>query len=231
MIPCHRTNYQSGRPSVIKYLVIHYTANNGDTAKGNCSYFQRNPGLYSSAHYFVDENGWEQSVLDTDTAWHCGANAYRHPECRNGNSLGIELCSRKDAKGTYYFLQDTIQNAAELVRMLMARYGVPIKNVLRHYDVTGKVCPEPFVRDEGAWQAFLQELEEEPMTQAQFDAMMASWLEQQARKAPDTWSESDRQWAEQAGIIQGDASGRKRYKSFVTREELAATLHRLSQNT
>lgn len=227
MIPCHETNYQSGRAGTIQYLVIHYTANNGDTAKGNCNYFQKNPGIYASAHYFVDENGWEQSVSDSDTAWHCGANTYRHPKCRNSNSLGIEICSRKDTKGTYYFLPETIQNAAELVRTLMSRYGVPIKNVLRHYDVTGKVCPEPFVRDEGAWQAFLQELEEEPMTQAQFDAMMASWLEQQAQKAPDTWSEADRQWAEQAGIIQGDADGRKRYKSFVTREELTATLHRL----
>ena len=54
MIPCHATNYQSGRAGTIQYLVIHYTAGNGDTAKDNCQYFKNNPGLYASAHYFVD---------------------------------------------------------------------------------------------------------------------------------------------------------------------------------
>lgn len=81
MIPCHATNYQSGRAGTIQYLVIHYTAGNGDTAKDNCQYFKNNPGLYASAHYFVDETGWEQSVADADTAWHCGANTYQHPKC------------------------------------------------------------------------------------------------------------------------------------------------------
>ena len=229
MILCHKSNYKAGRTAPIAYLVVHYTAGNGDTAADNCRCFQHTAGLYASAHYFVDEKGWEQSVADFDTAWHCGAAVYRHSLCRNGNSLAIELCSRKDGSGQYCFLPQTVANALELVRQKQKQYQIPTGNVLRHYDVTGKVCPAPFVRDEGAWQAFLQELEEEPMTQAQFDAMMASWLEQQARKAPDTWSEADRQWAEQAGIIQGDADGRKRYKSFVTREELAATLHRAAR--
>lgn len=237
MIPCQQTNYQSGRSGTIQYLVVHYTANNGDTAKGNCNYFQKNPGLYVSAHYFVDENGWEQSVADADTAWHCGAITYRHPKCRNSNSIGIELCSRQDEKGTYYFLKKTVENAMELSTKLMQQYKIPKENVLRHYDVTGKVCPAPFVKNPADWTNFLNGLAvkkpaenlEETMTQPQFDTMMAAWLEKQAQKEPDTWSQSDRQWAEQAGIIQGDTNGRKRYRSFVTREELAATLHRLAK--
>lgn len=32
----------------------------------------------------------------------------------------------------------------------MAKYNIPIDNVIRHYDVTGKICPEPLV-DEQAW--------------------------------------------------------------------------------
>ena len=136
MIPCHRTNYQAGRSSAIQYLVIHYTGNNGDTAAGNCKYFQSNPGLYASAHYFVDENGWEQSVADFDTAWHCGATTYRHPECRNSNSIGIELCSRKDKDGNYYFSKKTVENAMELTKELMKQYKIPKENVLRHYDAT-----------------------------------------------------------------------------------------------
>ncbi len=235
MIPCNKTNYQTGRSSTIQYLVIHYTANNGDTAKGNCSYFQKNPGLYASAHYLVDENGWEQSVADGDTAWHCGATTYRHPKCRNNNSLGIELCSRKDTKGVYYFLPETVQNAQKLARALMEQYRIPKENVLRHYDVTGKVCPAPFVENTSAWTSFLnglavkeqEENMEETMTQEQFDTMMKNWLMQRESLAADTWSAEDRKWAEDNGIIKGDAKGEKRYKSFVTREELVATLHRV----
>lgn len=228
MIPCHATNYQSGRAGTIQYLVIHYTAGNGDTAKDNCQYFKNNPGLYASAHYFVDETGWEQSVADTDTAWHCGANTYQHPKCRNSNSIGIELCSRKDIEGSYYFLTKTIDNAAELTKQLMKKYRIPAGNVIRHYDVTGKECPAPFVKNQRAWEAFKEELEDE-MTQEQFNTMMDQWLEEQAKKVPAAWSAQDRSWAESNGIIQGDAKGRKRYRSFVTREELAATLHRVTR--
>ena len=32
---CNAANYKKGRTSPIKYIVIHYTAGNGDTAKNN----------------------------------------------------------------------------------------------------------------------------------------------------------------------------------------------------
>lgn len=149
-----------------KYIVIHFTANNGDTALGNCKYFygvNRN----ASAHYFVDENGIYQCVKDIDVAWHCGAKKYKHSTCRNSNSIGVELCSRKDSYGNYYFKDKTISNAIQLIKMLMDKYNVPIANVIRHYDVTGKVCPEPWVRDNKAWYDFKNRLEVDDMTEAE----------------------------------------------------------------
>ncbi len=145
-------NFDSGSINRIKYIVVHFTANNGDTALGNTNYFKSYRG--SSAHYFVDENSVYQSIEDKNIAWHCGAKKYKHSTCRNSNSLGVELCSRKDSKGNYYFMDKTVDNAVELVKMLMAKYNVPATNVIRHYDVTGKVCPEPFVRDVKAWNNF-----------------------------------------------------------------------------
>ena len=65
-------NYKKGRTGSIKYIVIHYTANNGDTAFGNAKYFRNNKNLQASAHYFVDENEVWQSVKESDTAFHCG---------------------------------------------------------------------------------------------------------------------------------------------------------------
>ena len=151
---CNSTNYKAGRTSGIKYVVIHYTANNGDTAKNNADYFANNKNLSASAHYFVDENSVWQSVKDTDTAWHCGANTYKHPYCRNSNSIGIELCSRKDSSGNYYFKDATVKNAVELTKSLMSKYNIPDTNVIRHYDVTGKVCPAPMVNNASLWDRF-----------------------------------------------------------------------------
>ena len=156
-------NFDNGSINRIKYIVVHFTANNGDTAYGNTNYFKSYRG--SSAHYFVDENNVYQSVEDKNIAWHCGAKKYKHSTCRNSNSLGVELCSRKDSKGNFYFMDKTVDNAVELVKMLMAKYNVPIANVIRHYDVTGKNCPEPFVRDIKAWQNFKNRLEEKVVKQ------------------------------------------------------------------
>ena len=156
-------NFDSGSINRIKYIVVHFTANNGDTAYGNTNYFKSYRG--ASAHYFVDENGIYQSVEDKNIAWHCGAKKYKHSTCRNSNSLGVELCSRKDSKGNFYFMDKTVDNTVELVKMLMAKYNVPIANVIRHYDVTGKNCPEPFVRDIKAWQNFKDRLEEKVVKQ------------------------------------------------------------------
>lgn len=138
----------------IDYIVIHYTANNGDTAWGNTNYF-KDTYRGASAHYFADENVIWRSVLDSDIAWHCGTTgAYKHSLCRNTNSIGIEMCSRKDSAGVYYIKPETVVKTAALVKELMAKYNIPIGNVLRHYDVTGKICPEPFVRDALQWDKF-----------------------------------------------------------------------------
>ena len=156
----HTSNFERGRTKPIEYIVMHYTANNGDTAKNNADYFANNSNLLASANYFVDEVSEWQSVKDTDTAYHCGAKTYKHKACRNSNSIGIELCSRKDANGNYYFKEETIKRAAKLVKELMKKYNIPIENVIRHYDVTGKNCPAPMVSDASLWKEFLSMLTE-----------------------------------------------------------------------
>lgn len=141
----------------ISYLVIHFTANDGDTAKNNADYFAHE-NISTSAHYFVDENEVWQSVRDADIAWHCGTRGtYFHPYCRNANSIGIELCSRMQ-DGKYYFRPGTVDNAVQLTRTLMAKYGIAPDHVVRHYDVTHKNCPAPFVENAAAWQDFKRRL-------------------------------------------------------------------------
>lgn len=150
-IPCRRSNYGSVRSCGVQYLVIHYTAGHNDTARDNGKYFAREH-VGASAHYFVDEGEIVRSVPEEYVAWHCGGNYYRHPGCRNANSIGIEICT-KEKNGTCWFAPEAMRLAKELVRSLMERYEVPAENVLRHYDVTGKICPAPFVgQGQTAWE-------------------------------------------------------------------------------
>ena len=137
----NKGNYGSARSTNdIKYIVIHYTGNDGDTDENNGKYFAREV-VQVSSHYFVDDDSVTQSVPDNYIAWHCGTKkTYKHKECRNANSIGIEICD--DVKnGTIYPSTKTIENAIELTEMLMEKYNVPKENVIRHYDVTGKLCP------------------------------------------------------------------------------------------
>lgn len=163
----------------IKYIVIHYVGALGG-AKSNCQYYA-SKYIGASAHYYIGFGGeiW-QSVGDEDIAWHCGAKSYRHKECRNTNSIGIELCVRKKntasmnaADQDWYFDTKTVNAAVELTRYLMQKYGVDAEHVIRHYDVTGKICPNPYVYN---------------VMQHTWDAFKKAIAENEAGPAPDTGS-------------------------------------------
>ena len=164
--------------SRIKYIVIHFTSNNGDTAQSNTNYF-KSDSRGASAHYFVDEKSVWQCVNDCDVAWHCGTKGtYYHKYCRNANSLGIEMCSDKDKSGNYIITDATVANTVELVKSLMKKYSVPVDNIVRHYDVTHKACPEPWVRNESLWIVFKKRLvtttiasNEEELTMGQYEEL------------------------------------------------------------
>lgn len=193
----------------IDYLVIHFTANNGDTAKNNADYFARE-NISTSAHYFVDENEVWQSVRDADIAWHCGTKGtYFHPYCRNANSIGIELCSRMQ-DGKYYFRSGTVDQAVQLVRTLMARYGIAPDHVVRHYDVTHKNCPAPFVENAAAWQDFKRRLtgEVDDMTADEVKQLIeqSKTVYTTAEAVPD-WGRATVDKLVRKGWLQGEEKG------------------------
>src|SRR5699024_2061509 len=144
----HSGNYQPGRTQPVEYIVVHYTANRGDTAKNNVDYFARTV-TGTSAHYFVDRNAVMQSVDEGDTAWHCGSDRPRYPYGRNSNSIGIEMCDCVEGVP-----EDVRFLTVSLVQEIMSRYGIEPSRVLRHYDVTGKRCPGSWVDDPAEWMEF-----------------------------------------------------------------------------
>ena len=207
--PCHRDNYQPGRTAPVRYLVLHYVGAQG-SAKNNAKYYSTTPGIQASAHYFVghaeEHAAVFASVAEGDTAWHCGRSdgRYRHPDCRNANSIGIELCCHQDQKGRWYFDPETVTQAVALTRDLMDRYGIDIHHVLRHYDVTGKCCPAPYVEDAAAWTAFLSRLASPPAPDlSDYDQINPCYTS--LEQVPDYWRAEIRRLIE-AGAIQGDGN-------------------------
>lgn len=217
---CNRSNFMGGRSAPILWLTLHFTSGDGDTAKNNADYFAREGDLRASAHYFVDTNEIWQSVKDSDTAWHCGVErgGSYYNGCRNANSIGIEMCSVK-RNGMYVIPDATMKNAAELARTLMSKYNIPISRVCRHYDVTHKQCPEPWVRNPQLWQKFktmLTEKEVEDMTEAQTRAIAKQEISkaESAKKVYNSvaecpaWAKDTVQKLVSKGFLQGDDKGK-----------------------
>lgn len=137
----------------IEYIVVHYFG--GLATVENLAKYWQNTYAGASAHYGVGHDGTIiQMVEDADIAWHCGASSYKHPKCRNSNSIGIEMAVYKTNKNhlyasdtDWYYTLETVVNTVKLVQYLMKKYNVPADRVIRHYDVTGKICPAPYVHN------------------------------------------------------------------------------------
>lgn len=153
----------------IKYIVIHYVGNISD-GKENVEYYKNNY-VGASADFWVGYDGtvWQGNDFYSYYSWHCGGGlqgmgGHRfYGLCNNQNSIGIELCVKKKSTKTknatdqdWYFEMATIVSAALLVRQLMQELDIDIHHVIRHYDVNGKICPNPFVYDTGkiTWAGF-----------------------------------------------------------------------------
>lgn len=132
--PYNYTKSNTGR----KYIVLHYTGNNTDTAAANANYFASGY-RGASAHYFVDKTSIFEVVAPENTAWAVGVNFGKnnlYGKCTNGNSISIEMCSDGGR-----ISDKTFQNAVDLTKYLMDKYGIPASNVVRHWDVCTKKCP------------------------------------------------------------------------------------------
>ena len=132
-------NYTAGRGGrAIDGMAVHYTATSA-SAHNNLVYFSR-PGAQASAHLFVDKDGSiRQSVRFEDTAWAVGNFA------ENQRTVSVEVVSAGED-----FTDAQVAALAEIWAHLRATYGVT--RLIRHYDVTGKRCPAPYV-DAGKWAA------------------------------------------------------------------------------
>lgn len=151
--------------SGVKKLVVHYTANPGATAQNHFDYFNKTiveEKRFASAHIFVDRRQALNIIPLNEVAYHANdvqkknANGtpYRGVAALGSNanltSLGIELCIEKDGS----FHPDTLALAGYVFAELCRKFGLNECDIVRHYDVTAKNCPAPFVANPADFDGF-----------------------------------------------------------------------------
>lgn len=129
--------------SSVRNIVIHYVANPGTTAQQNRDYFN-NPDTRSSSHFVVGLEGEVIQCVPLDEK----SSATNE---RNIDTISIEVC-HPDASGK--FNDRSYASAVRLTAWLCHNYQLDESDVIRHYDVTGKLCPLYYVEHEDAWRQF-----------------------------------------------------------------------------
>lgn len=156
---------EHGRPGTAltpKGIVVHYVGNPGSSAEANRNWFENGAGgAYTSAHYIIGLNGEIlRCVPENERAMHAGksyAAAYDGmAKTNNATYLGIECC-HSDAAGR--FNDATYASLIALCVDIYKRYGFTVsKQVLRHYDVSGKSCPLYYVNNPTAWSQLVSDI-------------------------------------------------------------------------
>jgi len=163
----------------VRKIVLHWTANFGALAKNHVTYFgvtlpaqsklleqQGKKYIAASAHIFGDRNESICIIPLNEVAYHANdvhkrnddGSAYRGIKeiAPNANlyTLSYEMCVEKD--GTIH--QDTINRAINDIAALCKTYKLTEKDIVRHFDVTYKDCPAPFVDDEKLFEDFQKQV-------------------------------------------------------------------------
>ena len=213
----HITNRWSRNGQKVEYIVLHYVGA-VSSAEANARYLNRDGNLGWSAHFFTDQYSIWQSVPLDESAGHCGVDysygkAPFWGKCRNKNSIGIEMCCKKDSAGRWYIEPETVTNTVALVKWLMAEYNIDIDHVVRHYDVCWKTCPEPWVRDPAQWNSFKKRLVEDiDMTVDEVKKLIKDEVKETTygdiTDIPDYWEGDIRQLLDM-GVIDGGTPAEK----------------------
>jgi len=144
-IPAKSISYGGTRAlSSVKYIVIHYTGNDNDTALANCNFFKNSNTRSAGCHWFVDRSGAVyQSIKMDRIAWSVGgfftqsngAGSY-YKKCTNTNSVSIEMCDVK----SQYPSGAQVSAIKKLIAYIQSECP-NAKTIIRHWDVNGKSCP------------------------------------------------------------------------------------------
>ena len=142
----------------IKNIVIHWIGNASTTAENNAKYFdglkvgKKNSAgsyIYASSHYIIGNDGVVvRCVPESEVAYHASD--------ANGYSIGVEVCHPDwNGKPTQRAYESLVNLLVELCRKYKLE---PTQAIIRHYDVTGKMCPKYYVEDREAFEKLKEDV-------------------------------------------------------------------------
>lgn len=134
-------------------IVIHYVGNAGSSAMENRDYFEslQDGSTSASSHFIVGLEGEIVQCVPLSEIAYATKN-------RNVDTISIEIC-HPDTDGK--FSDVTYRSAIRLTAWLCKAFGIGPEHVIRHYDVTGKLCPLYYVEHPDAWEQFLSDVRTE----------------------------------------------------------------------
>lgn len=230
LIPLDHPNRKGTKITPIA-CVIHYTANDSPTATdtNNVKYASRpyviKDGVayeaggktkfrYGSAQWYIDEDSATLAIPTDEVAWGCGDRQLPYDNgCKgqtkiardifgynqNYKTINYEICNNGD-------WNKACANAIEIIADDMIKYGISDDMIFRHHDLTGKICPKPFVDNPNAWEMFKQEVikAKEKKLEELVDMKIEQWMIDMGIKAVNSLKENGlvnnpEEWASKMG--------------------------------
>jgi N-acetylmuramoyl-L-alanine amidase CwlA len=140
--------------TAVRKIILHYTANPGASASNHQRYFNNLTDRYASAHLFVDKIEAICIIPLNEVSYQANDGSYRGVEALKPNanflSVGVEMCQEPDGS----FHPDTVTRAVNVCADLCRKFGLSAGDIVRHYDVTHKYCPGPYVDNAALFTAF-----------------------------------------------------------------------------
>ena len=187
----------------VRGVVVHWTANPGASDEGHQKYFDGEDGggeRYAGAHIFVDKDSATVLIPFNEVAYHanekpCKIGSLKSSETyyEGGNAnlttIGVEMCVEKN--GTIH--SKTIDRTVQVVAELCKKFKLDVSDIYRHYDVTGKNCPAPWVEDYSEFKKFKNEVKKE-LEQKTVKPKPKSKLKTVEVLVPDLWIYNKPDW-------------------------------------
>jgi len=129
------------KTKMIKFIVIHYTGMKSENAaiKRLCD-----DRFRVSAHYFIKKNGEMINLVpDLYVAWHAGKSKWLNYNLLNKNSIGIEIQNPGHDNGYKNFSTKQFSSLKILLRTLIKKYKIDLKNILGHSDIAPERKKDP----------------------------------------------------------------------------------------
>lgn len=136
-------------------IVVHYVGNPGTTARQNRNWYA-SPESEVSSHFLIGLEGEVILCVPLDEKSSASNQA-------NATTISIEVCHPDE---TGKFTKASEDRLVELLTYLCRRFELTSDSIIRHYDVTGKICPKYYVEHEDAYLAMKERVRQALLEEA-----------------------------------------------------------------